>query len=118
MDAPGEVRRKLLGEELDRLLRVLTEDSPPPERVILFGSMARGVVGEWTDLDVVIVQSSSLPFFERIGWFYKLFRPRAGMDVLIYTPEEFARLVRTRWFFQEEFLGKGRVIYDRSSTLA
>lgn len=49
-------RRKLLEEELARLLRVLGEEEPPPERVILFGPLAQGVMEEWSDIDVVVIQ--------------------------------------------------------------
>ncbi|MBC7222623.1 nucleotidyltransferase domain-containing protein [Candidatus Bipolaricaulota bacterium] len=112
-------REELLRRELARLLEFLKKDDPPPEKVILFGSMARGEpAAEWTDLDIVIIQPTSLPFFERAVQFFERFQPKVAMDVFIYTPEEFAELVRTSRFFQEEVLEKGKVLYERSSKVA
>ena len=36
-----------------------------------------------------------------------------GIDILVYNPQEFEALCRTRRFFREEILGKGRLIYER-----
>ncbi|MEN3010593.1 MAG: nucleotidyltransferase domain-containing protein [Candidatus Bipolaricaulaceae bacterium] len=111
-------REELLRAELARLLEFLKQEEPPPEKVILFGSVGRDEpVEEWTDLDLVIVQRTELPFLQRLRRFHERFAPQVAMDVLIYTPEEFAELMRTRRFFREEVLEKGRVIYERGQDL-
>lgn len=111
-------RQELLRRELQRLLEFLKSEDPPPEKVILFGSMARDEPAEeWTDLDIVIIQRTDLPFFARIRRFHERFAPQVAMDVLIYTPEEFDELMRTRRFFREEVWEKGRVIYERGQDL-
>ncbi len=104
--------------ELKRLLEYLLNGESPPEKVIVFGSYAEGKVGEWSDLDVVVIQRTDLPFMERIRRFYREFKPRVAMDVLFYTPEEFRLLVRSRRFLREEVLRRGRVVYERSKELA
>ena len=43
----------------------------------------------------------------------RLLRPRVGLDVLVYTPEEFEQLCRERAFFQHEIVQKGQVLYER-----
>jgi predicted nucleotidyltransferase len=111
-------REELLRREFQRLLAFLSAEDPPPEKVILFGSMVREEpVAEWTDLDLVIVQRTDLPFFERIRRFHERFAPQVAMDVLIYTPEEFAELLASRRFFREEVLERGRVVYERGREL-
>lgn len=113
-----ESREELLRRELARLLEFVKNEEPPPEKVILFGSMGREEeVTEWTDLDLVIIQRTDLPFFQRIRRFHERFRPEVAMDVLIYTPEEFAELLAARRFFREEVLQHGRVIYERGQDL-
>jgi len=47
-------RQELLTDSLDELLPVLIEEYDP-QQVILFGSMARGRVEEWSDLDLLII---------------------------------------------------------------
>jgi predicted nucleotidyltransferase len=111
-------RKELLEKELSRLLEFVKKEEPPPEKVILFGSMGRAEeVAESTDLDIVIIQRTDLPFFQRIRRFLERFNPQVAMDVLIYTPEEFSSLLATRRFFREEVLEQGQVIYERGREL-
>ncbi|SNB62639.1 nucleotidyltransferase domain-containing protein [Thermoflexus hugenholtzii] len=89
-----------------------------PQQVILFGSLTEGRLYPDSDLDLVVVMPSSRPFLERIGEMLERFRPRVGMDLLVYTPEEFEE-IQNRPFFREEVLAKGVVLYESpSGTLA
>jgi len=47
-------RHALLEAELARYVKILLE-SYHPERILLFGSMALEQVGEWSDIDLVIM---------------------------------------------------------------
>jgi len=47
-------RHALLEAELERYVKILLE-SYHPERMLLFGSMALEQVGEWSDIDLVIM---------------------------------------------------------------
>jgi predicted nucleotidyltransferase len=105
-------RKQLLDEEMNRCLSMLTEQSSL-EKVILFGTLANGAVHEWSDIDLVVVERTQLPFFQRIKRLRKLLKPRVGMDIMVYTSEEFDRLCAERPFFKEEIIGKGEVIYER-----
>jgi predicted nucleotidyltransferase len=62
------------------------------ERAILFGSAARGDVHEGSDLDVLVVKQTDLPFVERPRALYALLEPGIVLDAIVYTPQEFARL--------------------------
>ncbi len=57
------------------------------ERVILFGSHARGEANENSDVDFMIIAESNLPGFKRSRELYKLLRPYPfGMDLIVFTP--------------------------------
>lgn len=84
----NRARQARLQQELERYLALLTHTNQP-EKIILFGSLAQGQVNEWSDLDLVIVQQTALPFLERSKQILRLLRPQVGLDVLVYTPEEF-----------------------------
>jgi predicted nucleotidyltransferase len=111
--APKE-RKQLLEQELSRYLSLLTEHGDP-EQVIVFGSLATGDVRAWSDIDLVIVERTDLPFLQRLRQVRRLIRPKVGTDILVYTPEEFEQLRRERPFFREEILAKGMVVYERDS---
>ncbi|MGB9873169.1 MAG: nucleotidyltransferase domain-containing protein [Anaerolineae bacterium] len=105
-------RRALLQAELARYVQMLCEQYAP-ERILLFGSLASGEVEEWSDIDLVIVKETQQKFLDRIREVMGLLKPRVGVDILVYTPEEFARLSQERPFVREEILRKGRVLYER-----
>jgi predicted nucleotidyltransferase len=108
----NEKRRAMLYNELQRWLPLLI-DTLAPERIILFGSMNRGHVTEWSDIDLVIIQDTNLPFLKRIQQVLRLLHPKVGLDLLVYTPEEYATLVQERKFVRDEIAAKGRVLYER-----
>jgi len=53
------------------------------------------------------------PILERSKEVFSLLQPKVGVDILVYTPQEFKRLSETNLFFKEEILKKGKVIYER-----
>lgn len=99
--------RKLLEEELNRMVDKLRELGA--KRIILFGSYARGRSDIFTDLDLIVILNTSLPFVERTGYVYSKLAPRVATDILIYTPEEWQK-IKDRPFIQQA-LAEGRVIY-------
>jgi predicted nucleotidyltransferase len=62
-----------------------------PERVILFGSRARGDARPDSDIDLLIVQETDDPPARRSLAIRRALRGiPVGKDVIVYTPEEFA----------------------------
>jgi len=109
--AVGEKRKAALEAELARILPLLI-DQYGAEKVILFGSLATGEIGEWSDLDLIIIKTTEKRFFDRIDEVVLLTRPNLAADIIVYTPEEFAALRVNRRFFREEIIAKGRVLYE------
>ena len=103
----------LLRQELARFIEIVTQQMQP-ERIILFGSCATGQIGEWSDLDLVVIAPTDLPFYERIKHILRSVRPQVGMDILVYTPAEWAEMVSQRSFIQAEILNTGQVVYARA----
>jgi uncharacterized protein len=62
-------------------------------KVIAFGSVARGEADAWSDLDLLIVAETARPFLERFKDFAGIYDVWPRLDLLIYTPDEFERLV-------------------------
>lgn len=83
-----------------------------PESVHLFGSWARGEADELSDLDVVVIKRTAAPFFDRLREVAKLLPAgMGGVDVLVYTPEEFAAMRRDGNAFAEMIAEEARLIY-------
>jgi len=112
--AHAHARRALLERELSRWLPLLIAYEQP-DKVILFGSYCAGQVSEWSDLDLVIIKETTAPFLDRTRRVLELLKPQVGLDVLVYTPQEFEQLSQERAFVRQEIVAKGKVIYERSS---
>ena len=80
-------------------------------KAIVFGSVARGEADEWSDLDLVIVADTRRPFLERYQDFEGIYDVWRRLDLLIYTPEEFAQMCREGRLFIEQVLREGVVIH-------
>jgi predicted nucleotidyltransferase len=56
----------------------------------LFGSWARNDADAHSDVDLMLVAPSRRPFVERFRDYPALLRGPGALDLLVYTPEEFA----------------------------
>ena len=84
-----------------------------PDRIIIFGSHARGEADEHSDLDIVIIKETKERFLDRLKAVYELVQPTFALDVLVYTPGEFAELRKQGNPFIEMVLKEGVVIYEK-----
>ncbi|MGB4205937.1 MAG: nucleotidyltransferase domain-containing protein [Bacteroidales bacterium] len=114
MTAPDSVtrRRAVLDAEVARYVQLLREQYAP-QRILLFGSLTSGEVKEWSDIDLVIVKETERKFLDRTREVLQLLRPQVGVDILVYTPDEFDQMAQQRAFVRDEIVGKGKVLYER-----
>jgi predicted nucleotidyltransferase len=88
-----------------------------PERVYLFGSWARGHEDELSDIDLVVIKQTSTPFLERFREVARLLPAEiGGVDILVYTPDEFSAMKREGNAFAEMITEESLLIYDQQTT--
>lgn len=86
-----------------------------PLKIILFGSYARGDADEGSDLDLMVVEKD-IP--DRVQEYLRLHSAvghlGVGVDVLIFTENEFEK--RRDWWTTPVFsaVREGKVMYDRT----
>jgi predicted nucleotidyltransferase len=84
------MRMQDVQREIDRMTRLIVRKFHP-ERIILFGSHARGDAGPDSDIDLLVVMDvpgSKVDAAVSIG--VALHRFRIPKDIIVVTPEEFA----------------------------
>lgn len=107
--AGGERRRARLEAELRRILAELPRLGVT--KAILFGSLASGNVGETSDLDLILIAPSGESFTRRLDRFYRALTPSVGLDLFVYTPEEFSAMAEANPFVRSALM-RGRVVYE------
>lgn len=99
--------------ELDRSLRraadVLSR-RPEVKRISVFGSYARGRRDLLTDLDLLVVMDTVAPFVDRLKTVYSLLNLPVDVDILCYTPDEFATMKESG--FLRKALSEEKVLYE------
>lgn len=102
----------LTAEEIDALVaRVVAHVRP--EKVIVFGSYAKGTASARSDLDLCVVVDTPLPAFRRADALRPLL---AGylvpVDIHVHTPEEMQEYGKERHSFLHSVLMSGNVVYS------
>ena len=104
-----------LEKALDRMVALLVEEYRP-EKIILFGSFASGVVHEGSDLDLLIIKETTKRSIDRQVEVYGLVKPEIGIDLFIYTPQEFRYLESIGFSLVKEMVANGKVLYEARDT--
>jgi predicted nucleotidyltransferase len=103
------VDEALLAEVVRRMLQ-----AGSPDRIVLFGSHARGTARPDSDLDLLVVEPSSEPRYRRAP---KYLRALVGVfpakDVVVWTPDEIAAWQNVPHAFITSALREGRTLYER-----
>ena len=100
-----------LSEIARRMKPVFTKHHIP--KAILFGSFARGSQDQKSDIDLILIQETGEPYFERYrGILQDLYKAVKGRDleVFIYTPEELEQISHRR--FIQRAWQEGKIIYE------
>lgn len=103
-----KTHQSALRQELSRLTSAAAELGV--QRVILFGSLVRGKPGLTSDLDLLVVWDTPLDFVARTVELYRCLQPQVPADLLVYTPDEMARMVHRP--FIKRALKEGKVLYE------
>jgi len=61
------------------------------DRAYLFGSFAQNLHEPQSDIDLIVVTATELPYFDRAQAFSEIYGIWPRIDLLVYTPDEFSR---------------------------
>lgn len=85
-----------------------------PDKVIIFGSYAKGLATYKSDLDLFIIKDTHLPMSKRNEDIRHLLSNLIiGVDVHVYTPEEVEEYGSEEYSFVNSVLKTGKVVYER-----
>ena len=104
----------LTPDEIETLVRRIVARIQP-QRVILFGSYAKGTATIKSDLDILVIKETDLPMASRADDL----KPMLGhtlvpVDVHVYTPEEVEEYRHEEFLFVSDILKSGKTVFEAS----
>jgi len=105
--ASNPISEALLNEIVRRVV-----DTARPEKIILFGSAARGKMGPNSDVDLLVVKRGKFDQRRLTGDIYlSLHGVGQAVDVIVVTPEQVEKHRETYWMVIAPALREGREVY-------
>lgn len=85
-----------------------------PDKIILFGSYAMGNATNSSDLDLLVIKDTDLPYHKRSFDIHKaLIGSMIPMDILVYTSQEFEKEQKEQSSFLNSAIKTSKVLYER-----
>jgi len=110
-------KTRLSEEKIREVVRRIVEVAQP-EKIILFGSAARGEVGPNSDVDVMVVKSGVHRRKLAGDIYMKLYGVGLPVDVVVVTPDDIERYGKCPALVIEPALREGKVVYDAAAVSA
>lgn len=102
---------------LEDIIRRIVEVADP-EKIILFGSAARGEMGRNSDVDLLIIKGGK-DELELMALIYGNLRGvGAAVDAIVVSPEDVERYRDSHALVIKPALREGRIVYESSRTLS
>ena len=83
-----------------------------PERIILFGSYARGDADEDSDVDLRVIMPFEGKGARKAAEIMKRVQPHFPVDVIVRTPETVRERIKLGDFFLREAVEKGKALHE------
>jgi len=100
-------------DQLEEIIKRIVEEVHP-DKIILFGSRAKGENKGWSDYDLCVLKnniSNRSELEKRI--YLKLFGMDAVVDIIVETPERFDELKENRFLIYREIAKYGQAVYEK-----
>src|SRR3984957_9183193 len=86
-------------------------EAADPEKIVLFGSAARGTMGPDSDLDLLVIKRGKFNRDRVTTAIYRNLSGAIGVDAVVVTPEEVERYRDTHCLVICPALKEGKVVY-------
>ena len=83
-----------------------------PEKIILFGSHARGQAYAGSDVDLLVILDHNMENVEKAIEIENTLDPRFALDLLVRRPNDVARRIAMNDLFMREIVERGVILYD------
>ena len=111
---PIDQRRRIPQEAIDQVVQQIV-DGFRPQKIILFGSYARGEPRPESDVDMLVVMDTPLREVQQAIRICQKINYSFGLDLIVHTPKHLADRVKMGDWFLRDVLKEGTIIYETRS---
>ena len=104
-------RTRIPQKAIDQVLEQIVEKFKP-QKIILFGSYARGDFRPESDVDLLVVMETSLRDVQQAIQISQEIDYRFGLDLIVHTPKYMEERIEMGDWFLRDVLKEGKVLYD------
>jgi len=104
-------RKRIPQKAIDQVVEQIVEKFKP-QKIILFGSYARGNPRPESDVDMLVVMDTPLKEVQQAIQICQQIEYRFGLDLIVHTPNYLAEQVKMGDWFLRDVLEEGKVIYE------
>ena len=103
-----------MNNPLERVIERIVQ-GVQPDRIILFGSQARGNYSEESDYDLCIIKAGVKHRRRLAQQIYRLlYGTGLAVDIIVETPESFDKLKDDPFLIYREIMNDGKILYEKS----
>ena len=104
-------RKRIPQEVIDQVVEQIVEKFKP-QKIILFGSYARGNPRPESDVDMLVVMETPLKEVQQAIQICQQIEYRFGLDLIVHTPNHLEKRVKMGDWFMRDILKEGKVLYE------
>jgi predicted nucleotidyltransferase len=104
-------RERIPQAAIDEVVRQIAEKFHP-QKIILFGSYARGNPRPESDVDMLVVMDTPLKEVEQAIEICQQIEYRFGLDLIVRTPERLQERLEMGDWFLRDVVEEGKVVYE------
>jgi len=109
-----DVRKRIPQVVIRRLARHIAKEFKP-QKIILFGSYARGDPRPESDVDLLIVMNTKLKEGQQSLKIRRSLGVMFGLDLIVRTPKRLSQRLKMGDSFLQDVIKEGKVLYESSS---
>ena len=107
-------RKRIPQKAIDHVVEQIVEKFKP-QKIILFGSYARGNPRPESDVDLLVVMDTAIKEVKQAIEIHHQLNIMFGLDLLVYTPKHLRERLEIGDWFVRDVLKEGKVLYEAKS---
>jgi uncharacterized protein len=104
-------RKRIPQKAIDQVVEQIVEKFKP-QKIILFGSYARGNPRPESDVDILVIMNTPLKEVQQAIQISQEIEYRFGLDLIVHTPKYLEKRVKMGDWFLQDVIKEGKVLYE------